>query len=57
MDEFIEKEIDNWHVAHRRKQKALRPLIVDDRLTLDDWKVLKAYHDVLQPIKKSTNVL
>jgi hypothetical protein len=57
MDEFTEKEIDNWHVACRRKQKALRSSIVDDNLTLDDWEVLKAYHEVLQPIKKSTDVL
>ena len=57
LDEFVEKEIDNWHVARRRRQKALRPSIVDDRLTADDWEVLKAYHEILQPIKKSTNIL
>lgn len=57
IDEFVEKEIDNWHVARRRKQRAQRPLIADDRLTIDDWVVLKAYHEILQPIKKSTNIL
>lgn len=57
LDEFIEKETDNWHVARRRKQKALRPSIVDDHLTMDDWEVLKAYHEILQPIKKSTATL
>ena len=57
VNEFVEKEIDNWHVARRRRQKALRPSIVDDRLTTDDWEVLKAYHEILQPIKKSTNIL
>ena len=57
LDEFIEKEIDNWHVARRRKQKVLRPSIVDDHLTLDDWEVLKAYHEILQPIKTSTDIL
>ena len=36
LDEFIEKEIDNWHVARRRKQKVLRPSIVDNHLTPDD---------------------
>jgi hypothetical protein len=51
LDEFVEKEIDNWHVARRRRQKALRPSIVDDRLTTDDWDVLKAYHEILQPIR------
>lgn len=57
LDEFIEKEIDNCHVARRRKQKVLRPSIVDDHLTLDDWEVLKAYHEILQPIKTSTDIL
>jgi hypothetical protein len=57
LDEFVEKEIDNWHVARRRRQKALRPSIVDDRLTTDDWEVLKTYHEILQPIKCSTNFL
>jgi len=47
VNEFVEKEIDNWHVARRRRQKALRPSIVDDRLTTDDWEVLKAYHKIL----------
>jgi hypothetical protein len=36
LDEFVEKEIDNWHVARRRKQRAQRPSIVDDRLTIND---------------------
>lgn len=57
LDEFVEKEIDNWHVAHRRRQKTLRPSIVDGRLTADDWEVLKAYHEILQPIKKSSSIL
>jgi hypothetical protein len=57
LDEFVEKEIDNWHVARRRRQKALRPSIVDDCLNSDDWEVLKTYHEIVQPMKKSTNIL
>jgi hypothetical protein len=57
LNEFVEKEIDHWHVVRRRRQKALRPSIVDDRLSTDDWEVLKAYHEILQPIKKPTNIL
>ena len=57
VNEFVEKEIDNWHVARRRRQKALRPSMFDDRLNTDDWEVLKGYHEILQPIKKSTNIL
>ena len=57
LNEFVEKEIDNWHVARRRRQRALRPSVVHDRLSTDDWEVLKAYHEILQPIKKSTNIL
>ena len=45
--QFIKKEVDNYYVACRYKQKALRPLIVDNNLTLNDWEVLKAYHEVL----------
>jgi hypothetical protein len=44
LDEFVENEIKNWHVAHWRRQKTLRPYIVDDRHTADDWEVLKAYN-------------
>jgi len=43
INEFVEKEIDKWHVARRRRQKALRPCIFDDRLTADYWEVLKTY--------------
>lgn len=47
LDECVEKGIDSWHVARRRKQKASRPSIVDHRLTMDDWEVLKVYHEIL----------
>lgn len=57
IDEFIEKELDNYHAALRRNKNAQQPSVIEDALSQEDWEVLTLYHNILQPIKEATSIL
>ena len=57
IDEFCQKEQDQYILALTLTPSTPRPSIVDDKLEPDDWSVLVEYHKILAPFKAATLAL
>ena len=58
IDEVTERYNKELRISERKGNKPpLKPSVIDDKLTADDWSILSRYHEILKPVKDEARQL